>query len=337
MSDPVKKFSKIVAIISAFIGVCLFLSLGTWFQGTQAPWYSVIPPLVAVFLAFTTQRVLPSLGIAIVVGGFLASVPKAPTEISAWGKGAANTFNFVFNSVIDPTNLQILGFVALIMMTISVMIYGGGLQAVVNLLMRFAKGRRSAQVITALCGLLIFIDDYANTMIVGGALRPLTDRHRISREKLAFLVDATAAPVAGLAIISTWIGYEVGLFGEVAGTLGIARDGYSMFFDALGFRFYCILMIIFVMANVIFGVDFGPMARAEQRALQNGELSDPNASPMTSKTLLATEPSREVKLRAISAILPISGLFSFLMRMVMTCSIGETNIFPSPICPVRAC
>ena len=156
-------------------------------------------------------------------------------------------------------------FVCLIMATISVVVASGGIGGVVVWLSRFAKGPRSAQFITGLMGIAIFIGDYSNAMLVGPTMRPLTDHHRVSREKLAFLVDSTSAPIAGLAFVSTWIGYEVGLFEDIAKTIGLERDGYSMFFDALSFRFYCILTIIFVIVNAISGRDYGAMYKAERR------------------------------------------------------------------------
>src|SRR5690606_26235112 len=117
------------------------------------------------------------------------------------------------------------------------------------LVLRMARlnlGPRMTQIQTVLAGLVVFFDDYANTMVVGSGMRPMTDRQKISREKLAFLVDTTSAPIAGLAIMSTWIGYEIGLFREVSTTLGFDRDGFTMFLDAIGFRFYCLMMLVFV-------------------------------------------------------------------------------------------
>ena len=143
----------------------------------------------------------------------------------------------------------------------------------------------SLALVTMAVGLVIFIDDYANTMIVGPTLRPVTDRQLISREKLAFLVDATAAPVAGIALVSTWIGYEVGLLSDIARSLGVDKGGYEIFLDALGFRFYCFGMISFVFFNCYSGEDFGPMAAAERRARKYGKLLDDDATVMTSASM----------------------------------------------------
>lgn len=117
-------------------------------------------------------------------------------------------------------------------------------------LLRWVKGGKSAQLATALMGILCFIDDYTSAIIVGSMMQPITDRYRVSRQKLAFLVDATSAPIAGLAVVSTWIAYEVGLLGQIADELHIDKSGYSMFFDALSFRFYCLLMIAFVLLHI---------------------------------------------------------------------------------------
>ncbi|KPL10536.1 hypothetical protein AMJ85_05565 [candidate division BRC1 bacterium SM23_51] len=282
-------------------------------RAESGPWYSIIPPLLAVTLALLTNRLFFSLGLAVVVGGVLTSVPAAPLSILAWGRGLITGASYVWSSATDSTNLQILAFVILVMGMISVIIVGGGLHAIASWLTRFAKGSRSTQFVTALMGLAVFIDDYANTMLVGSAMRPITDRNRVSREKLAFLVDATSAPVAGIAVISTWIGYEVGLFNQIAPDLDIARDGYSMFFDALPFRFYCILMLIFVFINVLSGADYGSMGAAEERVGKTGALAAADARPMTSSTFTTLTLDSRAKARGLTAIFPIAALFLFFL------------------------
>ena len=272
-------------------------------------WYSIIPPLLAITVAILTNRLLLSLGSAVVVGVFLAAVRKQPNSIGEWSASLGSNTTSLIQSVSGEFNIQVVVFIVLILATISVMIASGGLQGVVNWLSRFAKGPRSTQFVTVLMGLAVFIDDYANTIIVASAMRPVTDQQKISREKLSFLVDATTAPIAGLAIVSTWIGYEVYLFNSVAESVGISKDGYAMFFDALGFRFYCIMMIVFVLANVISGQDFGPMRKAEQRARTTGEVIATGANPMTSTVFSTLRYAPSAKIRAKSAIIPIATLF----------------------------
>jgi len=159
-------------------------------------------------------------------------------------------------------------------------------------------------------GILCFIDDYANAIIVGSMMQPITDRFRISREKLAFIVDATSAPVAGLAVVSTWIAYEVGLLTQISQELALDRSGYSLFFDALSFRFYCLLMIGFVFLHVILGRDFGPMKTAEDSARARGdEMNEDDESKDIADSTYAAVPEQSA--RAIKALVPLGGLILF--------------------------
>lgn len=296
----------------------------------MAPWYSIVPPILAVTLALLTHRLFLSLSLAIVVGGLLSTVPAKPLSIGMWGTGLIAGAKCAFSSLTDLTNIEIIAFVAAVMAMISVIIISGGLHAVASWLTRLARGSRSTQLVTALMGVVVFLDDYANTMIVGSAMRPIADQNHVSREKLAFLVDATSAPVAGIAIISTWIGYEVGLFAQAAESLGIARDGYSMFFDALPFRSYCIFMLAFVFLNVLTGGDYGSMSRAESRAIKDGAVSAPDARPMTSKTFLALSPCRQARLLSGTALLPIAALFVFFLGSLWVDGGGMTKLTSSP-------
>lgn len=307
---------KIVVLGLVFFGV----SLAAWLAERRIPadadvghWYSVLPPLFAVTFAALTGRVMLSLTLSVVMGGLLSVVPAAPSSLGAWTGGIDDSFSFIGGVLGDSVNQQLLVFVVFALMMIAVVIAGGGLQAIVNWLSRFARGPRSAQFVTYLMGLVIFIDDYANTMIVGSAMRPVTDRFRVSREKLAFLVDGTSAPVAGLVILSTWVGYEVGLFGEAAESLGIEKTGYALLFDALVFRFYCIMLLIFMLFNTLSGKDFGSMRRAEARARSTGQLAEPDAVPMTSETFTRADPSPQARVRISTGVAPIGALFGILI------------------------
>ena len=275
-------------------------------------WYSIIPPLLAVTLAILTSRLFPSLCIAVGVGILLSWSQQNATPIGfltelVWFVRAVS----IGNEGIDLFNFWVVLFVCLIMGTISVVVASGGISGVVIWLSQFAKGPRSAQFITGLMGIVVFIGDYSNAMLVGPTMRPLTDHHRVSREKLAFLVDSTSAPIAGLAFVSTWIGYEVGLFNEVAETIGLDRDGYSMFFDALGFRFYCILTIIFVIVNGLSGKDYGAMHTAERRARETGNVAARDAQALGHAAAFTSLPNAVVQ--PLSAVLPLLALFGLLL------------------------
>lgn len=333
----------IAAIAATSVVACLYAGRSSEGGPTAT---CVIPPLVAVALALVTGRMLLSLAVSVLVGGWLSAAAGAAGWARLPWDGTVRAVRFVVDTVyatgspvaaanFNADNLEILLYVVLIMAMISIMLAAGGLQGVANWLMRYARSPRATRLVTAAAGLIVFVDDYANTMIVGSTLRPATDRKRISREKLAFLVDATAAPVAGIAVISTWIGVEVGLLSEIAVSLGIPKDGYALFFDALGFRFYCLAMIAFVLLNAASGLDFGPMARAEDRSRRLGKLLDDGATPMTSRSLAAAEPHAAANVRAAVAVVPMVTLLATFVASLWTAGGGLAAEASDPLAIVR--
>ncbi len=319
---------KFVIGFFVFLGLCFIFKWRAEQVGDAETlvWYSVIPPLLAVTLAIVTTRLLPSLGIAVGVGIVLAWYQQSTTPIGfltevVWFARAVS----IGNDGVDLFNFWVVLFVCLIMATVSVVVASGGIGGVVVWLSQFAKGPRSAQFITGLMGIVIFIGDYSNAMLVGPTMRPLTDHHRVSREKLAFLVDSTSAPIAGLAFVSTWIGYEVGLFEDIAKTIGLERDGYSMFFDALGFRFYCILTIIFVIVNAVSGRDYGAMHKAERRAQETGNVAAPDAKALGHTSSFTSLPNAVTQ--PFSAVLPLLTLFGLLLGGFWIDGKGTGSIF----------
>ncbi|MBN2475645.1 MAG: hypothetical protein JXB62_13615 [Pirellulales bacterium] len=319
------------AAVAAAVAICVV----SWYcrPPDAPPWYSIVPPLLAVTLALITNRIFTSLGAAVVVGGLLSVPGSSGGWMSTVAHGVGGTF--LWAGITDRVNLLILLYIVFIMAAISVMLVGGGLQGVAAWLMKFARTARSTQLATFAAGLIIFIDDYANTMIVGSTLRPLTDRQRISREKLAFLVDATAAPIAGIAVVSTWIGVEVSLLSDVAVEHGVGKDGYAIFFDALGFRFYCIGMVAFVFFNALSGGDFGPMAKAERRAEQQGKLLDDDARPLVARSLSAAEPHPDAVIHASVAIVPMGMLLTAFLGGLWFNGGGATRLAADPVAWLR--
>jgi len=277
----------------------------------KAMWYSVVPPVMAILLAFLTHHVLLSLGIAIVAGGLLTQVPQTPLSMEAWIEGFKTVGFYVADTLTDKTNLQILAFLPPIFVMVEIIIASGGFKGIIVWLLKWVKGKKSAQTATALMGILCFIDDYTNAIIVGSMMQPITDRFRVSREKLAFLVDATSAPIAGLAVISTWIAYEVSLLAAVGQELDIEKSGYSMFFDALSFRFYCILMIVFVFVHILTGRDFGPMKAAQERVKAKGPPEKDKAALSEGLTDSTLSSSAQRTGRALNALVPLAGLVLF--------------------------
>ena len=269
-----------------------------------APWYSIIPPLMTIVLAFLTRNMLLSIAVAIITGGLLTTLPSDPTSLSAILAGLKATVSYPIDTLTNIDNLKILAFVPPIFAMVEIIIVSGGFTAILQKLLPLIKTKKSAQAATALMGLIYFFDDYSNAVIVGSAMRPVTDRFGISREKLAFLVDATSAPITSLAVISTWIAYEVGLFADTARTLGIERDGYSMFFDSLAFRFYSILMLGFVFGHILLGCDFGPMKKTQDEAKKNPPVDTDSAAP-------AKRTDDKPTAGMLNAIVPLAGLILF--------------------------
>ena len=260
---------------------------------------SLLPPLVAIVLAFKTKQVLPSLFAAIFVGA----------TIIAGGnvfEGFSNTVTkYIAGSVASEWNAGIIVFDIGLGGMIGLVAASGGAKAIAEWLAKKAKTAKSGMAATWAMGLLIFFDDYSNTLLVGTTMRPLTDKLRISREKLAFLTDSTAAPVASMALISTWIAYEMGLLRDAFAAIGVEANIYSVFIQSIPFRFYSLIMLGFVLMIALTGRDYGPMLKAERRARYEGKLVADGSTPLASKELTEMEIKDGTPLRAINAILPV--------------------------------
>jgi Na+/H+ antiporter NhaC len=187
---------------------------------------------------------------------------------------------------------------------VGVMSRSGGTHGVVRLLEPLATTPRRAQLATWLMGIGIFFDDYSNTLIVGNAMRPVTDRHRISREKLAFLVDSTAAPVACVALVSTWIGYQVSLVGDALVEHGSDLNPFAVFLASIPYAFYPFVALTATFVAAVSGRDWGPMRTAEQRARQ-GEVLSPTAQPLADFESSGLAPDEEVPRRWWNAGVPV--------------------------------
>lgn len=243
--------------------------------------WSLFPPLLAILVAVASGRLVWGLCLALFSGALIALPTDVPVYMWPLHALYMAAIDFVWTPLRDSFQLFILGFTASLIGMVRVVSLAGGTRGIAEALVRRAASARSTRLATALLGMAIFFDDYANTIVVGTTMRPITDRFRISREKLAYLVDSTAAPVAGVAIISTWIGFEVGLFGDAMDSLGTGISGYELFFRALPARFYCLLTLFFLLVSTLMRRDYGPMLRAERRARQHNQPLAPGAQPMT--------------------------------------------------------
>ncbi|MBC8404775.1 MAG: Na+/H+ antiporter NhaC family protein [Planctomycetes bacterium] len=226
--------------------------------------WALIPPLLAILLAFLLRGTLLALSAGVLVGAAML----------AWAEGSLiYTLRIAFGDILigeiltDPFHLYILGFVLLLSATVAVITRMGGIDGMVKALLRYAKNSRSVQAIAYALGLGIFFDDYANTIIVGNSCGPLFDRMKVSRAKLAYIVDSTAAPVAGIAILSTWVAYQISTYAPQLPTVGIpASQGYALFLETVPYRFYCLFAMFMVGCVIWTKRDIGPMRRMEEQA-----------------------------------------------------------------------
>jgi len=237
-------------------------------------WFSLLPPLAAILLALIFRQVL----IALFAGIWLGS-------IFIYGNNPFTGFLYALSEYIvkapaNPERSAILIFSLTLGGMVGVISKMGGAQGIVRSLSRYASDARRGQIATWAMGILIFFDDYANTLIVGNTMRPLTDKLRISREKLAYLVDATAAPVANIAIISTWIGYELSLINDSFNTIGLHDNAYITFFKTIPYNFYPLFTLAFGFFIAWFNRDMFSMYKAESRAGKGEGLLKKDATPL---------------------------------------------------------
>ena len=278
---------------------------------------TLLPPVVAIILAFATKNVILSLVLGVMSGGFLLNL-NGVNILSALFNSFLDLVNRAVNSLADPWNAGIILQVLAIGGVINLVAKMGGAKAIAEALAKKAKNARSAQLITWAAGLLVFFDDYANSLIIGPMMRPVTDKMKISRERLAFVIDATAAPVAGLAIISTWIGLEVGLIGDGFNSIGVNTNAFSVFLNTIPYRFYNILILGFIVLTSVLLKEFGTMREAELRARRGNVnlTSSKEIDEKISNEHSDLEPLPGVKLNIWNAIIPIGilivgSLFAF--------------------------
>ena len=223
-----------------------------------ATFWSLVPPVIAIVLALITKEVYSSLFIGILFGGMFYS-----------GFSFVGTFEHVLNngfiaSLSDSYNVGILIFLVILGALVSLMNKAGGSRAFGEYMLSHIKTRAGAQLATMALGVIIFIDDYFNCLTVGSVMRPVTDTHKVSRAKLAYLIDATAAPVCIIAPISSW---AAAVSGFVEG-----EDGFSVFLRAIPYNYYALLTIAMMIFLVVLKIDYGSMKKFEDNALYHNDL-----------------------------------------------------------------
>ncbi len=280
---------------------------------TIPAWVSIMPPFIAILLAFLLRSVIPALFVGLVVGAWAVN---GLTGYGAFTGFFETVTVYILNTAIDSDHMAIMVFTFLIGGMVGVISRNGGMVGIVDSIMPFARSARRGQGVVALLGLSIFFDDYANTMIVGNATRPMSDKLHISREKLAYLVDSTAAPVSTIAVITTWIGFQLGLIDAAVENIeGISQTPYVLFLNSILYSFYPFLAIFFVFLIVYTRKDFGPMYKAEIRARHTGEVRRSTAAASTDKSGDEFYHKDKIPCLARNAVLPI-------VTMVLTVIIG---------------
>ena len=252
--------------IILLLGMLLMYAFGP-VAGPMPLWMSVLPPLVAIVMALLIKEVISSLFMGVLTGTFIMALYAGHSPEQALGGGILRVVDtYVVGSLFDKDHVTIIVFTLLIGGMVRIITANGGMQGVVNWLSRRAKGPRSGQLMTFLMDLCIFFDDYSNTLVVGSTMRPIADRLKVSREKLAYIVDSTSAPVVAVAFVTTWIGAELSYIQDGISNIGLEASAYSVFFHSLAYSFYPFLTLGFVLMIILSGRDFGPMLAAERKA-----------------------------------------------------------------------
>jgi len=264
-------------------------------------WMSILPPLIAIGLALLLKEVISSLFIGILSGTLV---------MSFYGNGFTGLFSgflstvdkYIMNAMNDWSHIAVIVFSMSIAAVVSIISKNGGMRGVVNRLEPYAKNPRSGQFVIWLMGVLIFFDDYANTLVVGNTMRPVADRLSISREKLAYLVDSTAAPVAAIAFITTWIGAELGYIESGLYYLPeLDMSPYAVFLQSLQYAFYPIFTLAFMLMLIYKRHDYGPMLKAELKARKSRKIEGVDEEGMDSEFVM----KEGVTPRSFNAVIPI--------------------------------
>jgi Na+/H+ antiporter NhaC len=257
------------------------------------------PILLCIIIALSTKKIFWALG----AGIFSA------TGILLWNDQYSDLTN-VGIELFTIEKLILLTFTVLLIFNTQLLIENGSLNGLMSQLTRKVKTRKQALFVTYISGLIIFFDDYANTLVIGNSFKPIADKYRISREKLAFLVDSTAAPVACIAIISTWVGFELSQIDQGPAPVLLNSNSYEIFIQSIPYALYPLLMLVFIPASIFWGRDFGPMLHAERDAQQN-----------ETKTELETQADPSTAFISIAIL-----LFGTMGYLLAHAAIAETKI-----------
>ena len=282
-------------------------------------WVSLLPPLISILMALVFKSVVPALFLGVWIGSFAIMGFKANAVLESL---LNITSIYVKDALANPDHAAIIIFSLMIGGLVGIISKNGGMQGIVNNLSGFVSSSNRAQLATSSLGVAIFFDDYANTLVVGNTMRKVTDSLKISRAKLAFLVDATAAPIACVALITTWVGYQVGMIDiSVSQISEINQSAYSLYLNSILYSFYPLFMLLFVFLVAGTGKDFGLMHQYEVAARSGSDpsLEKANKGSTNDDDTKRLEPKDPSKARAYNAFIPIlTFIFSTIAGLLST-------------------
>jgi Na+/H+ antiporter NhaC len=288
------------ALAIFLVGSPLLAQTDTTAAGSDYGFLSILPPLIAIALALLFRQVI----IALLAGIWLGAT------FLYFGNPALGLMRtldtYLIQALADADHVAIVLFTLILGGMVGLISRSGATRGLVASLIHRARTPRSAQLLTWMGGLIIFFDDYASCLLVGHGMRPLCDRHRVSREKLSYIVDSTGAPVTSMFIISTWIGFEIGLIGDAYHSMGFEVNSYWIFIQSIPYRFYTIFALILVFLVAWFSRDIGGMWKAEMRARTTGKLVRPGGVPLSGVDQMDGGRSQETTAPAYYAWLPIA-------------------------------
>lgn len=269
-------------------------------------WLSILPPLIAIMVALIIREVYSALFCGVWLGAGIIAYFQGFGFFGAFLKGFLLVIDtYIVEALVNSDHISIILFSMVIAATVALITKNGGMKGVMNRLSKYATSPRSGSFITWLLGLMIFFDDYANTLVVGNTMRPLADRLKISREKLAYIIDSTAAPVASIAFVTTWIGAELSYIQDGINKLDLDESAYGVFFNSLAYSFYPFFTLGFILILIWKGVDYGPMLKAEARARQSLQSTGIAEEEVDAELQDEVKVAKGIKPKSFNAVIPV--------------------------------
>lgn len=319
-----QRFVWIIGLALLIVACCPVLAFAAEEEAALPTLYgtfwSLVPPIVAIGLALITKEVYSSLFIGIVIGGVLYSIGSPDYNLFE-GTVRHVLYDGIIANLANENNVGILVFLVILGVIVCLMNMSGGSAAFGRWAQKRIKTRIGAQLATVVLGCLIFVDDYFNCLTVGSVMRPITETHKVSKAKLAYLIDATAAPVCIIAPISSWAAAVSGFVGE--------GEGFRVFISAIPFNYYALLTIFFMIGITLMRIDYGPMRKHEDNAILHGDIYTTPERPYADAE---KEVRDDGKGRVIDLVIPVIIIIIFCICGIMYSGgffHGEANFIDS--------